>query len=332
MEEKEIELIDYLNVIWKRKWIIIIGTVLCMIVAGAVSFLVKPVYEIDAIIQPGKFFVENEAGNLEEFVVEDPQQIADKVRHKSYDALIAAELSTNVAEFPELKAENIMNTLLTRLWIRNHDVKLSKKILDSLIVLLKRDIDEKIDIEIDNIDLIIKANEIEKERRKKEIGILKQKLKIIDQRKKDIMKEIGSVKNKIEELEGEQLKFLKKENRTEMESLGMLLYSNEIQQSLRYNDLLNEKLSNEKLKEGNVNSDLQVEYASINKIDNTIANLKERKGGIDYTKIVKDPTSSLNPVSPKKKFNVLIAGVLGLMIFTILAFFVEYIKKQKIKN
>jgi len=59
MEEKEIELIDYLNVIWKRKWIIIIGTISCMIVAGTVSFILKPVYEIDTIIQPVNFFVEN---------------------------------------------------------------------------------------------------------------------------------------------------------------------------------------------------------------------------------------------------------------------------------
>jgi len=131
-------------------------------------------------------------------------------------------------------------------------------------------------------------------------------------------------------LEKEQLKVLKKENRTEIESLGMLLYSNEIQQSLRYNDLLNEKLSNEKLKEGNVNSDLQVEYASINKIDNTIVNLKERKGRIDYTKIIKEPTSSIYPVSPRKKLNVLIAGILGLMIFTLLAFFLEYIKRKTV--
>jgi len=130
-------------------------------------------------------------------------------------------------------------------------------------------------------------------------------------------------------LEKEQLKVLKKENRTEIESLGMLLYSNEIQQSLRYNDLLNEKLSNEKLKEGNVNSDLQIEYESINKIDNTIANLKERKGRIDYTKVIKTPTASLYPVLPNKKLNIIVSGILGLMIFTMLSFFLGYLKEHK---
>ncbi|MCP2597706.1 hypothetical protein NLC93_07545, partial [Candidatus Aminicenantes bacterium AC-335-G13] len=58
--------------------------------------------------------------------------------------------------------------------------------------------------------------------------------------------------------------------------------------------------------------------------------LNERKGRMDYAQLVKEPTSSINPVSPKKKLNILIAGILGLMIFTILAFFIEYIEKQKV--
>ena len=65
MEEKEKELMDYLNIIWKYKWLIIIGTVSCIVVAVIVSFIMKPVFEIDAIIQPGKFFVRNENGNFE---------------------------------------------------------------------------------------------------------------------------------------------------------------------------------------------------------------------------------------------------------------------------
>jgi LPS O-antigen subunit length determinant protein (WzzB/FepE family) len=103
MEEKGIELIDYLQVIWKKKWLIMFGTFLCMIVACVVSFLVKPIYEIDTIIQPGMFLAQNQAGNFEEIIVEDPQQIADKVSQKSYDAIIAGKLNIDVKEMPEIK-------------------------------------------------------------------------------------------------------------------------------------------------------------------------------------------------------------------------------------
>ena len=41
----EINLMDYIQVIRKRKWLIISGTLICMIVAGVVSFLMPKVYE-----------------------------------------------------------------------------------------------------------------------------------------------------------------------------------------------------------------------------------------------------------------------------------------------
>jgi len=357
MEEKEVELIDYLNVIWKRKWIIIIGTVLCMIIAGAVSFISKPVYEIDSIIQPGKFIVQNQEGNFEEFVVEDPPQIADKVEHKSYDALIAVELNLDVAELPEIKGENIRDTLLTRLWIRNHDIKLSKKILDSLIVLLKSDIDEKIDIEINNIETQIKSREraieseeisinskkIQKERVRKDISTLGSKLKVIDKRKEEIMVEMKEVKERIDNLEKNQVAILKKENKSESETLGLLLYSTEVQKNLQYYNYLQEMFSNKEINEEDVKMQIEKEKEAVKLLDNQIedinneieniknqiANLEERKGRIDYTKVIKKPTSSMSPVFPKKKLNVLIACILGSMVFTLLAFFLEYREKYK---
>jgi len=329
MEKKEAELIDYLDIIWKRKWIIILGTFLCMVIAGIVSFVVKPVYEIDAIVQPGKFFVENESGNIEQIVVEQPQQIADKINHRSFDTLIAVELGIQISELSELKADSIRDTLLTRVWTKSSDVAMGKKALTMLLDLIKSDMDEKIEVELDNINADIKENEIEKERRAQEIGILKNKLQIIKQRKQDLAEEMKTARVKIEELEKEQLGVLKKENRSEMESLGLLLYSNEIQQSFRYLDILNEKLSNEKLQEENVNSALQEENATIDKLDNTIANLKERKGRIDHTKIIKEPTRSVYPVFPRKKLNVLIAAVLGFVVFTLLAFFLDYLEIKK---
>jgi LPS O-antigen subunit length determinant protein (WzzB/FepE family) len=41
-EYKEIELIDILNVIWKRKWLIIIPTLLLVIITAVISFLTHP--------------------------------------------------------------------------------------------------------------------------------------------------------------------------------------------------------------------------------------------------------------------------------------------------
>jgi capsular polysaccharide biosynthesis protein len=48
------------------------------------------------------------------------------------------------------------------------------------------------------------------------------------------------------------------------------------------------------------------------------------KGRIDYSQLIKEPTASVRPVSPKKDLNILLAGLLALVIFMLIAFFLEY--------
>lgn len=326
MQKNEPELIDYVRIIWEKKWIIIFGTIFCMVLAVLLNFSVKPIYEIDAIIQPGKFFVVNQQGNFEEFVVENPQQIADKVMFESYNSLVAMELKKQ--KLPRIKAENIKETLLSRIWIRSNNIEESKQILEIIIRLIKKDIDVKINIEINNIDAKITAIEIEKERITKQIEILKKKLKVIDMRQSAINKEMKSMTARIKEMENEQLNALKREKRSEVESLALLLYSTEIQQSRFQYDELNEKLSQERLQVETINSDIEKELANFKSLENSKANLIEEKGRIDYTKVIKEPTPSSDPVFPKLLTNLIIAFFAGLMLFILIAFVVKYFQRS----
>jgi len=360
MEEREIAFFDYLLIIWNKKWIIILGTILCMITAGTVSFLIKPVYEIDAIIQPGKFYIQDQAGNLEQIIIEQPEQIADKVNHESYNILISQELEVNEKEIPKIRGEHIKNSLLTRFWLNSGNIELSKKILTSLIVLLKADIDNKIAIEINNIDTqisssesIMKRNEIaidsqkiEKEKIKKEISTSRNILKIVEKRKEEMVAEMKEVKKRIDSIEKEQIATLRKENMSESETLGLLLYTNEIQQSLQYINNLQELFWTKEIAEEDENLKIETNKEKLKQVDNQIdnlnneieyikteiENLRERKGRIDYTKIIKIPTSSRNPVWPNKKLNVFVAGFFGLMLLIVVAFFLDYIEKHRVKS
>jgi uncharacterized protein involved in exopolysaccharide biosynthesis len=49
MEEDTVELIDYLMVIWKRKRLIIVGTLACMVTAGVISLTLPKVYRASVI-------------------------------------------------------------------------------------------------------------------------------------------------------------------------------------------------------------------------------------------------------------------------------------------
>ena len=331
MDEHEKELIDYLNVIWKRKWLIIIPTFFLVIIAGLYSLLLPKKWEIDAIIQPSKYIIQTEDGTYREILVVDPKQITSQINQESYNHLIAAELNLDIKKFPKLRAENLRDTNLVRVSIKEKEIEKAKSILRSLFNRLKKDLDKKVEIEIKGIDSLIKSKEIEKSRIEEEIKAYKNKLSIIKQRKKEIEKEMSDdIKKGIDALKEEYHLSLKKENRSESESLALLLYSNSIQQSLRYHNTLNELLSSKKIEEENINLEIKNKEERIKQLENEIDNMNEKKGRMDYAQLIKEPTSSLNPVSPKKKLNVLIAGILGLMIFTMLSFFLEYIKKQKV--
>jgi len=328
----EIELIDFINIVWKRKWFIILFTSFLVIAVGVISFLLPPKWEVNALIQPSKLFIQTSDGQFEEFLVKDPKQIASQINEATYNVIIASELNLDILKFPKLRAENLQDTNLVQVSIKEKDIIKAKLILNSLFNNLKKELDKKVDIESQGIDSRIKSKEIEKLRTNEEIKTNKNKLNIINLRKKEIEKEMIDIKKRIESLEEEQRLNLKKENRSESESLAMLLYSNEIQQSLMNYNSLNELVSRKKIEEEDINLDIENKEKRINQLDNEIENLRVIRGRIDYTQLIKEPTSSLTPISPKKILNVLIAGILGLLLSIMLAFFLEYIEKQKVKD
>jgi capsular polysaccharide biosynthesis protein len=438
--ENEIELMDYLNVIWKRKWLIIIATFLLVVGVGVYSFFLPRIWEVDAIVQPSKFLVQTEGGQYEEVVAIDPKQIAGQINQESYNMLIAAELNLDIRQFPKLKAENLRDTKLVRITARVEDIAKAKSILYSLFNHLKTELDKKIDVETKAIDtqvaakensikeneigiknlenqiglkklqikdkgneiktkeneikkkdndikikeFDIQSREIDQERIKKEIEADQNKLKISEERVQSILDEMKAVKGRIDEID-EQLRRALAEKKQGGDAVSLLLYSNEVQQNLRYYNTLDEKLSTEKITQenlrlfirdkqeqlrqidtqinqikiqkesikaeiDNIGNDIAMMKTEIEKINNLIETVKnemakvgniintlqsdiklleDKKGRIDYAQLIKEPTSSIYPVAPSKKRNVLLAGVLGLMIFTILAFFIEYVEKQK---
>ncbi len=51
---EEVELIDYLRVIWKRKWLIFVITLLTIVGTGIMSIRMPKIYQADALIEIGK--------------------------------------------------------------------------------------------------------------------------------------------------------------------------------------------------------------------------------------------------------------------------------------
>jgi len=370
---KEINLMDYVEILWKKKWLIIIPTFLIMVAIGIWSFMQTPVWEVDAIIQPSKFLSQNAQGEFVETIVADPKQVAGQINQASYNAIIAAELNIDLRELPNLKAENLRDTKLIRVAVRDADTNEAVKILNSLFHLLKSEFDRKIDIEMKNIDaqianketgiqqksldiksrdLEIQAKKIEKDRIVKEIDSDKKKLDISEERQIDLLLEMKSAKSRIDEID-KQLQKTLAEKQQIGEALGLLLYSSEIQRNLQYYNTLGEKVSAEKVAQETLRMDIRNKEEQLRQLDNQIGQVQnqqesirnetailktdiqflgQKKTRIDYAQLIKPPTSSPGPVAPKKRKNVIIAGLFSLIVFVFLAFFLDYLKKSKLEQ
>ena len=315
--ENEVELIEYFNVLWKRRWLIIVPTVLLALVAGIVSFVIPPKWEIDAIIQPGKYFVRSAPGTFTEVVGMDPKQLVGQINQGFYDRLISAEWNLDSGRFPKFKAENLRDTKLVRVSLQTEETDKAWAILNTLFQHIKSDIDTKIDIEVKSSisteivagenditarSLDIQSRNIDIEKAQQEMISAGKKLNISEDRSRSLVDEI---------------------DKQQQTTLGLLLYFN--QEDLRLFI---------RAKEQEIKS-LKSQIAKINQeiagIRNQIELLIEIKQRIDYTQLVKEPTVSPSPVSPRKKVNVAIAGFLGLFCFSILALFLDYIEKRNIR-
>jgi uncharacterized protein involved in exopolysaccharide biosynthesis len=356
-EQEEVDLIEYLNILWERRWLIIVPTVLLALIAGVVSFILPPVWEVDAVIQPSKFFVQSATGTFAEIIVVDPKQLAGQINQRSYERLINAQLHLDPRKFPELKAENPKDTKLVRVSIQSREAEKAKEILNALFQHIKSDLDRKIDVEmksittqivasennINNKNLDIQSKNIDIEKTRQAIVSAGKKLAISEDRSRSLVDELKGVKTRVDQIEKQQKTLL--DEKKEGDTLGLLLYSNEIQQNFRYYNTLEENLSRERISEENIRffvRDKEQEIKGlknqIEKINQEIAGIRndmeflvEKKQRIDYTQLVKEPTVSLYPVSPKKKLNVAIAGFLGLFCFSILALFLNAVEKRNIR-
>jgi uncharacterized protein involved in exopolysaccharide biosynthesis len=327
-QKDEIELMDYFDILWRRKWIIFLPTLLCVIAASILASVLPKKWEVDALVQPSKLFMENERGILEEFVFTDPAQVASQINGHSYDNLIAAEHNLNIRDFPKVTAESLKDTRLIRISAVDRSVAKATAILNAIIRHLKEELDEKAGIKIKDVESKINSNMIEKARIEKEIEALKNKIKLAKARIIQIGDEMDDTRSRVETLEKEQLSTLRSEKKEETQGLAMLLYSNEIQQSLRYLNTLDELLNSKKIEEEDLNTEIEDRDKKIMQIENGIKNLIEQKGMIDFTKVIKEPTSSIDSVSPKKMLIVAVSLIGGFIIFAFLALLREYIERH----
>jgi len=81
MEEHEVDLIDYLNVVWKRKYLIIGGTLVTAVAALVVSLAMPKTYEVSRTLKIGRLLGGIHEGRMVEGVfIETREAVIGRLR------------------------------------------------------------------------------------------------------------------------------------------------------------------------------------------------------------------------------------------------------------
>ncbi len=322
MEEDTIELVDFLRVIWKRKRLIIVGTLACMVTAGVLSFLLPQVYRVYSVVEIGTVVRGDEV-----VPIEDPNDTKTKIK-KAYSFKVMEELKIPEHEFPGLEVDNPKGTRIIEISTEAKDINQALNVLEKANILILNDhkslVAEAQTTLSNNIKtIVLKVNTLKSEKK-----ALSQKLSLLKDNRKNIQEQIKNVEKRLEELLAEKKKLNLSANPNN--TLSMLVFSSEIQENQRYYNKLQDKL---KFDIAILEVDNRIELArkeeKLETWELKKQNLQTRLDNLKETTIIKKPNYLKIPVKPKKKLSVLIAGVVGLMMSLFLAFFIEYLEKVR---
>jgi len=273
LSEQEIELMDYLRVIWKRRWLIVGGTLVSMIAALVVSLIQPEMYQTTLDLKIGQVWQNPiDDPNLVAAVINN-EPFLDKVRQKtglSYTAYEMKKSKTVVAKVVD-KAPLLVNVVA-----REHSPKKAVELAETV------------------ADLII----LEHQPRFEEL------ISEYIRYEKELESQVQVMQRELQELET----ILKRQHTNpQVDASDLVLFQSQLEG--KKGQLVNFIRELRDVKNNNTS-----------------------KSRSDNTRVIFPPPIPENHVNPKSGLNMMIAAIIGLMVFLLLAFFLEYLDQVKHKE
>lgn len=310
-EEDEINLIDLLRVIWKWKWLIAVGTLICVVVAIVFSYLLPKVYQVDMMVEPGIIDIRDNGA----FIFLDlPENISRKINEQAYNQRIIASLNIDPKEARlDLKADTngkgkSQIIKVTSEWEENK-INLGVKALHCLIDLLTDDYrpivqqkqftyDSKIttnknkihDIEIQKKDLEqqIQTKMSDIKNKKNQMQIKQARLEGVGQQIEKLLLELKQVKENSEKIAEKRQSLINEGNR--QDDMSLMLYGTTLQQNILYFNELNTHIYNLTREQNTVESQINSLESDLNTTLGEIERLRLRK--VEGVQIIIDDTNA----------------------------------------
>jgi LPS O-antigen subunit length determinant protein (WzzB/FepE family) len=328
-DEKEIELIDLIIVIWKWKYLIILGTFLFACIAAVYSFYLPKIYNTEMVLRPGLLNIGADGKNV---YIDTPENIKALIEAGTFNNEILNSLkkenNKNIPKALNLKVTlpKKSNTLKTK--YETADIELGVRILTHLDRLLKEEYKKLVNYFRNEIkrDLTLKKAEIDKIKDFKKAS--DEKVKRIARFIDDLNKEVEIINRNTDYLNKERSQFLKSEL-SQNNILSALLYANTIQQNLQLAARSKKEISEYEMQREMEMQSLRELESEIQRLATEIDSLKFKMENIQNIQTLQAPLSSAYPIGPDKKLNVILAAVIGFFVLIFISFVLEYIVKNK---
>jgi capsular polysaccharide biosynthesis protein len=294
--EDEIDLRDYINVLIKRKWAIAVIFMVTVVAAAVISLLMSPTYEATSLIR---------VGQIKNTPLETPSEIKEIFARRAILKQIAEKLALPddqnieaVAEIFSIKTSESADLIKINGYGETPEksVEVSNTITNLLIERHQKifsEADEMINLEVDNIN----------------------------KNKEKINKDIVEIKNSIARLDTDIKKYeqeISKRGDIQTEGQGRIAES--------YINLL-----------ASVKNQKEAKEATILNLEQSLLSLDQSLKAIEYEKTYQTMATAveipaISPqtrISPNRKQNVMIAGIIGIFVGIFYAFTAEYFGKEK---
>jgi LPS O-antigen subunit length determinant protein (WzzB/FepE family) len=327
--EDEIELMDYLRVLWKWKYLVVAGTFICATVAWAISFSMPKVYRISMVLEPGVLMI---GGTGKEVYVDSPQNIEAIIETGTLDREILSNISeySNGASPASLKFKTNTpkgsNTLKVSYETSNKQagLRVLEQLGQSLLKRYSKDVASFQNEYVTGIAL-----------KKVEVANCEARKRSTEQHIKNIEKRIDELRSQIDFLRKNTASLLKlrdeflSSNSSQSNILAAVLHTNTIQQNIALENTYRQEVDNCMTEREDKKLNLQELDSESKRLLEQIKDLEFKKNNVQGIEVVQAPTASPHPVRPRTQLNVMLAGAVGLFVMLFLAFFLEYVQRHR---
>jgi LPS O-antigen subunit length determinant protein (WzzB/FepE family) len=315
--EEEIDLRELFKTIWDKRIFILVFTFVVTILAIVYVIIKTPIYEVKALLEIGSYKAEivNDQGQttIETINLDDANELSKKLsmifidlkeneKDKEFE-ITKINLSKGMKNFIEVSSESTSNDLGTK--GLNEIVTYTKDIHSKLL----KDVKEKNDLEIKNIDSLISNIQNDK------IVNINKKIELYDQNIINLEEQMKSV---IETLK----------------NMNTLDYSITALKLMEKRDISNEIITNKtnlydliEEKENLINIDLN-KLLERKKLLETLSLPHNFKN----TEIVGNILINDDPIKPKKILVVIVALVTGFILAIFMVFFIQFVNGMRKEN